>query len=806
MRLPKTVSKRAFAALILAACVRIPAAAAEEVSAAPVPATAAVPADDPAQLDFANGLYARKMYAPAAEEYQKYLTAYPQAPQAASALFRRGDSLYFLKNYEPSIAVFEEFLRRYAADKRAGMARLRIASAHFALGRPRQAVVLLSALASAQAEEPEVRAAAQYYLAKSHQSMGRTGRAIRQFLELCRDFGKTEYASYAAIEMGDHHVSARRYAAAERAYRIAAGNAEPAELRRTALYRLGEVLYALKDPVAARQQYLTALGAFAEVDPLRAEEEAMRHNALLGVFYCDLALGDLESAQKDATGPLAGLIDVSPNEAEILYLLAALHAQKGQADAALKLTDVALARGGLKPEALQNTALLKAQLLSARGEHEAALKTLETLPADVPDLLRINYEKAELFRLTGRDQDALIHYRAIVDGHPDSEYAKAGYYQAGLLYLKAGYPIEARQMFAYFVSKYPKDPIAEKAALEIVQIDLDAGKYEEAEKGAQAILSAHPQGAHRDIALYKLAIAQAALSRTEEAGKTFLRITEEHPDSLVYREALYGAATSFEAAGKLRPALESYEKMLASDAHDDDARHVLARLGPLYMDIGELDKAADLYLELLTERPDVEFSEEQMFWLVQYLLDNSRYEPMQKALGAVPERFKGSDLSHETSFFLGESSVGLKRYPEAVAHYRKAIELKPAGRFAPHAHLGVGLASAAQGEAVAAEAAFSEALGFDQEIRIAMRARYEIAQLRYRGGDMLEAAKAYMMVAILYDDPAYTPMALYRAGECFARADKADESRKAFAEVTHRYPESEWARKLRAQDKGGNVR
>lgn len=790
----------------------MPPAAAEGDSVTPAAGTpspaspAPGPVEDSAVLDFANGLYARKMYGPAIEEYRKYLAAYPASPQAASALFRSADSLYFLKDYQAAIVKFEEFLAAYAADRRSGMARLRIGSAQFALKRPSQAVASLSDLASEAGGEPEVRAAALYYLAKSYQSMGLTGRAIRQFLDLCRDFSKTEYASYAAIEMGDHHRAAGRYKAAERAYRIASANAEPAELCRIGLYRLGEVLYALKDPAAARSRYLAALEAFAAAGPLTPQEEAMRQNALLGIFYCDLTLGDLQSAQKDATGALASLIDVSPNEAEILYLLAALHARQGQVDAALKLTDIALARGGLKPEALKNAALLKAQLLSERGDQEGALQVLLSLPADIPDLPRVNYEKAELFRLTGRDEEAIVHYRAVVDGYPDSSYAKAAYYQAGLLYLRAGHPDSARRMFGFFVAKYPADPIAEKAALELVQIDLDAGNYEEAEKGAQAALAAHPSGAHRDIALYKLAIAQAALGRTPEAAANFLRIAQEHPDSLIYREALYGAATSFEAAGQLKPALMSYEKMLASDAQDDDARHVLARLGPLYMDIGELDKAAELYLNLLTQRTDVEFSQEQAFWLIQYLLDNARYEPMQKALAAIPERFKDSDLTHETEFFLGESSMGLKRFPEAVVHYRKAVSIKPDGRFAPHAYLGVGLASAAQGDGAAAEAAYNEALKYDQEIRIAMRARYEIAGLRYREDTMLEAAKAYMMVAILYDDAVYTPMSLYRAGECFARAEMIDESRKAFEEVRLRYPESEWARKLAAQDKGGSAR
>ena len=61
--------------------------------------------------------------------------------------------------------------------------------------------------------------------------------------------------------------------------------------------------------------------------------------------------------------------------------------------------------------------------------------------------------------------------------------------------------------------------------------------------------------------------------------------------------------------------------------------------------------------------------------------------------------------------------------------------------------------------------------------------------------DLEGAAKAFMLVAILYDDPKFTPPALYKAGECFRTLGRVEDAQKAFLELKNKYPESDWARK-----------
>jgi len=139
--------------------------------------------------------------------------------------------------------------------------------------------------------------------------------------------------------------------------------------------------------------------------------------------------------------------------------------------------------------------------------------------------------------------------------------------------------------------------------------------------------------------------------------------------------------------------------------------------------------------------------------------------------------------------------MGMKDYAKAAKWYGRAIEANAEGAYVPHAHLGRGMAFAALGQDAEAGKSLSEALKYDHEIKVAMRARFELANILLKTRQLEEAAKAFMLVAILYDDPKYTPPALYKAGECFRAIGKTQDAEKAFLELTTKYPDSEWSRK-----------
>ena len=55
-------------------------------------------------------------------------------------------------------------------------------------------------------------------------------------------------------------------------------------------------------------------------------------------------------------------------------------------------------------------------------------------------------------------------------------------------------------------------------------------------------------------------------------------------------------------------------------------------------------------------------------------------------------------------------------------------------------------------------------------------------------GNFDEAGKAFMSVALLYDDPAITPRALEKAASAYQRAGKSDEAVRATQQLRDKYP------------------
>ena len=64
-------------------------------------------------LDFANGLYTRRMYTPAISEYEKFIQTNPGSPEIVAAYFRLADSHYFSKDYAVAIAKFDAFIIKF---------------------------------------------------------------------------------------------------------------------------------------------------------------------------------------------------------------------------------------------------------------------------------------------------------------------------------------------------------------------------------------------------------------------------------------------------------------------------------------------------------------------------------------------------------------------------------------------------------------------------------------------------------------------------------------------------------------------
>ena len=84
-----------------------------------------------------------------------------------------------------------------------------------------------------------------------------------------------------------------------------------------------------------------------------------------------------------------------------------------------------------------------------------------------------------------------------------------------------------------------------------------------------------------------------------------------------------------------------------------------------------------------------------------------------------------------------------------------------------------------------------------EDVFITLHARFELAHIFENQKDYDQAVKLYMMVALLYKDPEYSPKALIQAGAVFQDLNNPKEALNVYQQVLSDYPQSPLASEAR---------
>jgi TolA-binding protein len=81
-----------------------------------------------------------------------------------------------------------------------------------------------------------------------------------------------------------------------------------------------------------------------------------------------------------------------------------------------------------------------------------------------------------------------------------------------------------------------------------------------------------------------------------------------------------------------------------------------------------------------------------------------------------------------------------------------------------------------------------EIMTLQPEGRVNAEARLLAGDVQLERGRFDDASKAFMGVALLYDDPAITPRALQKAASAYQKAGKTEEADRASRQLREKYP------------------
>ena len=777
----------ALAALLLLALPVLPAAA----------AGAALTPDE--QLAFADGIYLRGLHESALREYIAFARDYPSSPSLPAVYFRIGECYRHLSNRAAASRFYSRVSSEFPSSPFSARAALR--RAELAIGdadypaAAEAARPLLSPPLS-DALDPDDLAAARYFLGLAELRSSHPDAARAAFNDLLAAAPTSPYASYAALELATLTSASSTKTArsqTESHFAAAVDAAATPSAKAEALFRWGDWAYRRGDWQHAADILQQLRLEFPDSPRARA--------ARLASAWCLLHLDRPADAYELADEAFQQASDPS-SAAAALYLRAnLLRALRRDAEALQDYDDV-LSLFPTSPSA-PFAAYERMATLFRLGEWERAIAALP--PSPTPDQLpETLWMLAESNARLGRPSIAAAHYARIPEECPASPRAPEALMRLAEIARDEGDLPTAASRFAQLADTYPDSPSAptarRQAALALLRLD----RPSDALDAWTALLGATPppDPATAADAHFQRALVHLRLSRPADASADLDAVLAAPPSVPAPRAAAYywrGAIAS--DAADYPSAERDFRSSLASTP--DPATASLARLA-LALALqrqDRADEAADQTALLLDDTEAVLAHPELIDWLVRHRLDQERFTDASAAAHALATHSPDPSWRQIAAYHLGLAHEAAGNPADATRAYRAAMdEPNAATREGALATLRLAALELDQNHPLDASVLFEKAAALaasDEALDLRVRACVGLAQAAEAAGNPSDAARRYMAVAVLFDDPEWTPLALSRAAAHYRTLHLHPEAAAAEKDLLTRYPDSSFARQLR---------
>jgi len=728
---------------------------------------------DPAaiQLEKANSIYARKMHEFAAIEYEHFLSGFPGAPGRDAALFRLGECYRIEGNATASRGAFERLVREFNSGNFAGAGSYRLGEMLFAEGRYDLALARFQT-AAANAEEEEIRLSARYQAARSLDRLGKAADAVEIYREVAAVESKNPYQDHAKLALAEALAASGDTTRALASYREIAAGAGPSTLRAEAAVKAGAVAAGAGDAKTAAMLFDQALEV-KNAGPWRAV-------AVLGRIRLAAAAG--EHRQVASTPEVNLALLEGDSLAEALLLMAESNRQLGKNLVAKEsykrlITEFPKSEFAVRARFQQLVVLYELGDPKTRAELEKFLAQT----GSSPDRDKASLLLAELHLKEGQFAKAAELYAAAGGaGLSGDMLRQAGYKHAWCL-AQSDQEAAAAEAFTAFLSKYPDGPWVPEVLLQRGLAFQQLKRYPEALADFDQVIEKWAESKECETALLQKGLTHGQQQDVAGMRAAFAKLLERYPKSPAAAQAEFWIGwAAFEekdyaaAVPHLTRARELDPKSYAERAGTRIAlSHYYSENRP-----GLEQEAAKLRPEALP----VEVSR----WAGLRAAQDGDFEAAARNLGRLASL---ESVDPEVLITLAESLNALGKSTEALAAAEKylAAVQDPA----PRARGLLSVAEAKRGlkDYDAATKSAEDALELQPEGRLNAAGRMIVAEIEYSRGEFDSAARAFMTVALLYDDAKVTPRALERAAESYRRSNNDAEADKALDELRRRFPD-----------------
>jgi len=782
----------------------------------------AADADDSAAVrDYAvaAGLQNRKLYAQAAERWEKFLKDHAADARVDKVLHHLGTCKLQDGKFPESVTAFRTLLTKYPAFATADASRLNLGLALYGIAQASKKPDDFKAAAAVFAEIPAKHAASKhapsalYYQAECLYSAGDAAGSAAVNAQLVTAHPASELAPAAYYSMGTAYQDLGKEADAAAAFGTFLTKFPKDQQADECRLRLGLSMFNQK-------KYAEAIAPLATV------------SAVANFAYADLAI--LRQAQCEfelnRPAPAAALYRSVPAKfpkspyvgPALLSAGKCLYKAEQFVDARTVLADAVSRKLDESAEAAYwlGRSLIK---LGKPAEAAAEMEKASTEFAKSPWAAQIGYARVEaLYDIPEKRVETAKLFADFAAKFPEHELAPRAAYMAALAALKTGKPVDAQTLAGAFLTnaKFAKHELTPEVLFVGGEGFVLAEKPEHAKAEAlyRRLLTEHPQHAHSAAAKLRVGLCLYSQKKFDDAAAFLQPAVATLTDKAQQAEAQLLIGLSLSDSGKPAPAAAALllaaaakpdwtrgdEVLLAlaaaqrankvpadatatlvklntafpKSAYRDQALHLLGEIA--YTD-GKFDEAAARYGEVAAGHPTSPLAAPARFGVAASHFAKADYAKAVEAAGALLTHHPKSELVPRAQYVRGLASQRLKQFTPAAADLAAFLATKPAGSDADDARFALGLCQAELKQYDAAATTFAALLKDRPDFAQADQVMYELGFALKELKKDKESADTFAALAAKYPASARAAESQFRVGGFHEEGNRLPEAAVAYA-------------------------